>query len=132
MMKARIYDTKFDSTIQDENQLQRIIAEAASEVRQRKLLALVFLIADNGNELGIVVGGEETVLSFTYGSLEPPYYGSKGLNDSLEPVMTCFVNFDHHTEFARQYVIPFGNGLEAVDEFFMTGVLPECVEWMEV
>jgi hypothetical protein len=80
----------------------------------------------------MVVGGCETVLSFEYGHLDPPYYASKGESDDDEPILTCFLTFQHHTEIPRRSVIPYANGMNAVAEFFDSGNLPTCISWEEV
>lgn len=93
---------------------------------------MVILKADNGNELSLVVGGDETVLGFTGAHLDPPYYASKGKDEGDGALMVCFLFFEHHTEFPRPWVIPFPAGLCAVHEFYRTGRLPACIEWVEV
>lgn len=88
--------------------------------------------SENSNEVGIVVGSEETVLTFGYAHRNPPYYVSKGTVDEDDAIMTCYVTFNHHTEFPRRYVISFAEGLKAVREFIESGGLPTCIEWTEV
>ena len=73
--------------------------------------------APNKNAMTIVVGSSETVLSFDSADRNPPYFASKGASDQDEPVMTCYLNFAHHTEFPRRYVIPLKDGIEAVNQF---------------
>lgn len=80
----------------------------------------------------MVLGGEETVLGFDYGHLDPPYYASKSESDKDEPLLTCFLTFAHHTEFPRRYVIPYADGVKAVAEFLDSGGLPTCIVWEEV
>jgi hypothetical protein len=87
---------------------------------------------DDNNQLGLAVGGNETVLSFTYGHGDPPYYASKGKLDTDEPIFTCFLLFEHHTEFPRRQVIPFNDGVLACHEFYNLGNLPSRIEWIEV
>jgi hypothetical protein len=53
-------------------ELHRVIQSAGEEARACDMLNIIFLDAPNGNELGIVVGGAETVLSFAYGHRDPP------------------------------------------------------------
>jgi|RhiMethySRZTD1v2_1073278.scaffolds.fasta_scaffold424344_2 hypothetical protein len=69
-------------------------------------LNIVSIEAENGNTLGVVVGDEESSLSFTYAHLNPPYYASRGNSSGHQPVLTCFLALEHHTEFSREWVIP--------------------------
>ena len=96
------------------------------------MLAAIELVADNGNIMYLVVGGDETVVAFDYAHRETPYYSSKGPTDADDPVLTAYLAFNHHTEFPRRSVIPMRDGLSAVYEFFETGELPACVVWAEV
>jgi hypothetical protein len=94
------------------------------------MLNVIFLKAANGNNLSFVVGGDDTVLSFTYGYRNPPYYASRGADTSTPPIMTCYVGLVHHTEFPRKYLIPFERGLTAAQEFAESGTVPRSIEWV--
>lgn len=108
------------------------INNASKQAKEQNILSMIFLKADNGNLLGVVVGGQETVLHFSYGHENPPYFASKGQQDVDEPIMTCFLLYQQHTEFHRNHVIPFTEGLLAVHEFYESGMLPTSIEWVEV
>jgi hypothetical protein len=131
-MKLITYERIPPTKILDEKHLEQLISSAFTEAREEKVLNMIFLVAENENELGFVVGGDETVLSFEYGSLEKPYFASYGASSEIQPVMTCYAYLLHHTEFPRKYEIPFNTGLQAAFEFFKTNELPCCVGWMEV
>jgi hypothetical protein len=60
------------------DELDRMIAMAAEEAQARGKLNIVFLDAPDGNELSLVVGGDETVLGFVHGHRDPPYYATRG------------------------------------------------------
>jgi hypothetical protein len=113
-------------------QLDAVLTRAAAEARSRGLLNLVFLEAENGDFLGLVVGGEETVLCFDFGHGDPPYYASRGASSNIEPLLTCYLSLEHHTEFPRKNVIPAAEGRLAAHEFLKAGALPQCIEWEEV
>lgn len=117
------------STIEE---LDRLIAMAAEEAQARGMLNIIFLDAPNGNELSLVVGGDETVLGFVHGHRDPPYYATRGDTADLRPVMTCYIGLAHHTEFPRMHVISYAEGLAAAHEFAATGSLPRSVEWITV
>lgn len=70
------------------------------------MLNVIYIEAANGNALSIVVGCGETVLGFSYGHGNPPYYESRGPAVDDEPVLTGYVSYKHHTEFPRRCVIP--------------------------
>jgi hypothetical protein len=113
-------------------QLEAAVRRAAKEAHAEGLLSIIFLEAENGNTLSLVVGGEETSLDFVYHHKDPPYYQSKGPNKEGDPVLTAFVALLHHTEISRDRVISMEEGMSATREFFDTGELPTCIEWTEV
>lgn len=118
--------------VQTPVQLASVLTAAADEARSHALLNVIFLEADNGDTLIMVVGGEETVLGFDYGHLNPPYFASRGSDDGVHPVLTAYVSLQHHTEFPRKCVIAIDQGLLAAQEFLQTGARPECITWQEV
>lgn len=110
-------------------ELDGAINEAAKEARRLETLNIIFIRVPNGNEVSLVVGGEQTAVGFTYGNQDPPYYVSKGPEETEEPVFTAFVSLSHHTEFPRKWVIPWTQGIQAVHEFVESGDLPAGIEW---
>ncbi|QHO76206.1 hypothetical protein ACH79_29995 [Bradyrhizobium sp. CCBAU 051011] len=130
-LSISVHDAEPAARISTPTELERVIRLASEEARARKMLNIIILEAANGNHLSFVVGGDDTVLSFTYGHRNPPYYASRGAQASTHPIMTCYVGLVHHTEFAREYVISFERGLTAVQEFAESGALPQSMEWME-
>lgn len=130
--KVTIHDDEPPFIVHNAAQLDDALRLASDEARQRGILCAIRLEAQNGNEISIVLGSEETVLSFDYGHGSPPYYASKGSTDTDTPIMTCYLSFLHHTEFPRKYVIPLAEGIKAVRQFLDSGGLPTCIEWEEV
>jgi Immunity protein Imm1 len=130
-LSISVHDAEPAARISTPTELERVIRLASEEARARKMLNIIILEAANGNNLSFVVGGDDTVVSFTYGHRNPPYYASRGAQASTHPIMTCYVGLVHHTEFAREYVISFERGLTAVQEFAESGALPQSIEWME-
>jgi hypothetical protein len=118
-------------SVENEEHLSRLLNAAAKQAAADRLTA-VNLYAENGDALTIVLGGTQTVLSFTYGHGNPPYFASLGVADEIEPVLTCYLFNSHHSEFPRRNVIPIESGLAAAQEFFKTKELPRQVEWEEV
>ena len=110
-------------------ELDQMIASAAEEARRLETPNIIFIKASSGNEISMVVGSPETVLAFTYGHLDPPYYASKGKSREEAPVFTAFVSMNHHTEYPRKWVIPLSDGMRAVREFVNSGDLPTSIEW---
>ena len=113
-------------------ELDAAISKAAQESSEAGCPNIIFIEAPNGNELSLVVrANQDTVLGFTYGQRAPPYYVSKGDADSDHPVLTAFVALEHHTEFPRRWVVPFGDGMLAVRQFVETGDQPTAISWEE-
>ena len=132
VLRITTHDGKEPITVQDRNQLNAVLEATSDEARLKNLLSAVVLDAENGNSITMVVGGTETVLGFDYGHRDPPYYASKGECDDDEPGLTCFLTFQHQTEFPRRNVISYANGMNAVAEFLDSGNLPTCISWEEV
>ena len=114
------------------NDLEEVLQDAAREAQTKGMLGIIFLYAPNKDQLSLVVGGNETVLGFNYGHGDPPYYASVGETDEVEPVLTAFVGFDHHTEFPRRWVVSMARGRTAAFEFLETGLRPISIEWEQV
>jgi hypothetical protein len=131
-MRVTIHEKEPTLTADGLDNLDEIISAATEQAKSRGLISVILLNDENDNQLGLAVGGEETVLSFTYGHGNPPYYASKGNLDVEGPVFTCFLLYEHHTEFLRKYVIPLQLGIRACHEFYRTRKLPSCVAWVEV
>jgi hypothetical protein len=130
-VSLRIRDGEDDIHVTTMAELDRVLHQAGEEARAQAILSTIFLDAANGNVLSLVVGGDETVLTFTYGHLDPPYYASRGAAADPLPVMTCYVGLSHHTEFPRIYVVPYASGLVAAHEFVESGALPPSMQWVE-
>jgi hypothetical protein len=131
-MKITVHEKEPVIIVSELAHLDEIISNSVERAKGEGFLSLILLNDDGDNQLGLVVGGDETVLSFTYSHSNPPYYASKGKLNTDEPVLTCFLLFEHHTEFSRKQVIPFNYGVSACHEFFKSGNLPSCIEWIEV
>lgn len=131
-MKITIHEKEPTIELNGLSHLDQLIAEAEKQAKDEGILSIVFLKSDNGNELGIVVGDDETVLGFNCSDGDAPYYASKGKQDSDDPIMNCYLLFQHHTEFPRKYVITLDNGLKAIHEFYESSTLPHCIEWLEI
>jgi hypothetical protein len=131
-MNIFFHEKETGTEIKRMSHLDKLMAKASKQAKHEDILSIIFLMADNRNRLGVVVGADETVLHFLYDHENPPYDVSKGEQDIDEPIMTCFLLFDHHTEFPREYVIPFDKGLLAIHEFYESSTLPTGIEWVEV
>ena len=131
-MLVTVHEGQPPELVESTDVLDRVLTQAAEEARARSLLNLVSLRAENGDTLMIAVGGEDTVLGFDYGHGEPPYYASRGVSLDIEPLLTCYISLQHHTEFPRKYVIPTALGRSAAREFLQSGERPKCVEWDEL
>ena len=118
--------------VQDLEGMRKAISDVGFEAQTKDKVSVIFLEADNGNEISMAVGATETVLGFVYSHRNPPYLMSKGFAKNELPVFTCYTALEHHTEYPRTAVIPFKDGLAAAQEFFQSGDLPKCIQWEAV
>jgi hypothetical protein len=132
VIHASIHDRAPERVLSDVKALDAVLDEASAEARTVGKLNVVVLSAPNRDWLSLVLGGEETVVSFNYGHGDPPYFASVGAAETDEPVLTAFVGLQHHTEFPRRWVVPVAAGRQAAREFFSTGQRPSSLAWEEV
>jgi hypothetical protein len=129
---ASIHDRVPERQVSDVNELDAVLDEASAEARTAGKLNVVILSAPNRDWLSLVLGGEETVVSFNYGHGNPPYFASVGAAETDEPALTAFVGLQHHTEFPRRWVVSTAAGRQAAREFLSTGQRPSSLAWEEV
>src|SRR5262245_39875345 len=117
LARVTIHDGADATTIVNSSQLDAVLNAACEEARSKNILGAVIIEAENGNSMTMAVGGDETVLTFDYGHRNPPYYASKGASENDDPILTCYLTFQHHSEFPRKNVIPYDDGAKAVAQF---------------
>ena len=90
-MQARItlYEHEDPVEVHSIQELDSTIDGAAEFARSEGRLNIVFVETKNGNSLSIAVGAEETVLCFSYGHNDPPYFVSQGDSNADDPVLTA-------------------------------------------
>jgi hypothetical protein len=118
--------------VDDAASLLRLLASVAADCKKIGRLTIIDAKSEGGDILSLVVGGEETVLGFTSGANRPPYFASRGTTIATEPTLSCYLHFEHLTEFPRHAVIPQELGTAAALQFLHSGELPSCVQWQEV
>ena len=126
-----IHEDEAHTVVQSSDELDAVIESAARDASTVARLNIISLTAPNGDYLSLVVGSNETVVGFTYGHHNPPYFASKGSSEDETPVMTAFVALKHRTEFPRNWVIPLDQGMAALHEFAKDGKLPQSIPWVE-
>ena len=131
-LQVRIREDAGPLKVEDDNQLDEVLRTATEEARKSGTVGAILIEAANGNVITMVVGGDETVLGFDYGHHDPPYYSSRGPSNEDEPILTCRLTLQHHTEFPRKCVIPIADGVKAIRQFLHSGDLPACINWEEV
>ncbi len=131
-MKISVHEKETPIQVNSIESLNNVIAKAEAEAQIQRKINVIFFTADNGNEISMAVGNVETVLGFIYSHQNPPYLASQGKSESEEPVMTCYIALEYHTEYPRNWVIPLSEGIMAVHEFFATGELPKSISWVVV
>lgn len=130
-VRASIHDRAPALVLPDVQALDAALDSASSEASAKGRLNIVILSAPNRDWLSLVVGSDETVVSFNFGHGNPPYFVSCGEAQSDEPVLTAFVGLAHHTEFSRRSVVPSAVGRQAAREFLATGERPISLKWVE-
>jgi hypothetical protein len=118
--------------VRDVVQLEDALGSASEQAQTTHLLGAILLEVENGNVMMMVVGSEKTVLGFDYDGQGGLNYATEGRSNEAEPIMTCFLHFQHHTEFPRRYVIPLEDGMRAATQFLDSGELPTLVSWEQV
>ena len=131
-LRAMIHENAPMPSVRTSEELDDLLANAASEAKSVGLLNVVMLYAPNDDHLFLVVGGEETVVGFNYGHGNPPYYASRGQVETDAPVLTAYLSLEHHTEFPRRWVIPMELGHRASQEFLATTERPTVISWEEL
>jgi hypothetical protein len=131
-LQVRIREDAGPLKVEDDHQLDEVLRTATEEARRHGTLGAILIEAANGNVITMVVGGDETALGFDYGHHAPPYYASRGPSNENDPILTCQLTFQHHTEFPRKHVIPLADGVKAVRQFLHSSDLPACINWEEV
>jgi hypothetical protein len=130
-LRASLKDGADDQSVRTPAELESTMALADDQARSAGILTGIKLRARNGDELLVLVGGDDTVLGFNYGHGDPPYLASLGLAESDQPVLTAYIGQSHHTEFSRRHVVPMEVGRVAALEFLRTGARPTSVRWVE-
>lgn len=131
-LRALVYQDEPLRTLTSVEALNDLLREAAAEAKAAGRLNIITLYGPNDDELCLVVGSDETVMGFTHGHGNPPYYASEGAVDDDDPVLTAYVGLEHHTEFLRRWVVPMALGELAAAEFLTTGRRPASVRWTQV
>ena len=130
-VRATVEDSTPELVIGSVAELDRLLDVTTTQAQDVHLLNIVFLRAANGDQLSLVVGGDETVLVFTHGHGNPPYFASDGASPSDEPFLTAYAGLVHHTEYPRRWVVPMSLGRKAAVEFLISSNRPAAVHWVE-
>ena len=131
-VRASIHDQAPALELDNVEALDAALDAASAEAQLEGKLNIVLLRVHNDDWLSIVLGGEETVVSFNFGHGDPPYFASLGEAQTDEPVLTAFVGLVHHTEFPRRWVVPTAAGRQAAREFLSNGQRPSSLKWEEL
>jgi hypothetical protein len=118
--------------VESVKELDKILDRLTADAEQGKPF-IVELVADNGNVMGIGIGRPQSVLGFMEASFQPPYYASRNREFSnADDEVIVFYYGGHWTEFPIKSAIPIQDAREAFRRFFVTGALPDNIEWEEV
>ena len=105
--------------------LDRLTAEAESTTP-----FMVTVARPDGATLSIGLGRADSVASYVSGSLDPPYFTSRGDGERSDPVE--FLSGGEMTEFPPASAVPTAAAREALRVFLRTGELWPAVDWDEV
>jgi hypothetical protein len=131
-LSIQVRDNEPPRIVKEAGQLRSLFTQVSGEAKNVDRSVIIDLSTENGDTLSVVVGGDETVLGFTYGTNQPPFYASRGLDTAIEPLLVAHQHFAQRVEFPRHAVIPWQDGVAAAEEFIGSGALPTCVRWQEV
>lgn len=109
------------TSIESARQLLHDISTLPLEVPHRIEFELEY-----GPALGIVVGSDETVLTYQ-ASTRPPYYVSMG--DPARDGLFHYRWTGQLDETFASNLVPMAEGLQAAREFLSTGALPTSIRW---
>ena len=90
---------------------------------------MAFSPAGSDEELAIGVGQALSILTFQ-GSLDPPYYRSRGEADSQGDLW--FIYAKENTRFPARDSVPIASARDALNEYLSTRTLPTVITWDEV
>lgn len=113
-------------------QLDLLLDRVDADARHSGLPQVVQLTDDlAGGTLGVVVGGDRSLLNHVPADGNPPYLTSRG-DEEEDKVFTFYVAGDNHSESHWRHTIAIGAAREAARVFLRTGVLDNRVSWDEV
>jgi hypothetical protein len=105
--------------------LDRLMGEA-----ERDTPFMVTLAREDGSTLSIGLGRPESTASYVSGSLDPPYFASRGDGEREgRPIEFAFSG--EITEFPPWSAVPTEAAREALRVFFETGELSPKIDWEE-
>jgi Immunity protein Imm1 len=114
--------------VETADQLDVLITTAFDEGAGDRSMAE--LTAPSGASLAIGLSNDESIATFCESYADPPYYLSRGDEDSDNPIV--FFYDGHWSEFPRRAAVPAAAAVAAAREFFHTGRRPRLLAWDEV
>jgi len=129
-MKVRYVNTQDKSdpmngaVIFDANKLTELI-----DARRNRNPFIADLIADNGFELMIGIGGSVGCAQYSRSDGEPPYLMAASRQRPVKRGVIEFYTNDTPTPFAARYIIGFDELKEVAVHFLRTGERSDAVSW---
>jgi hypothetical protein len=115
---------------ESESELHAALTVAEEEADGAGAMGLVDFEAANGNRLSMLVGGEDTALSWRYPGDTEPRFLSQG-DASATGSVPCSRDFNNRIHCPRWALIPRAEGLAALDEFAASNEIPENLQWAD-
>jgi hypothetical protein len=112
-------------------ELDALLDRVADEARAMGKPQDVQVTVASAGTLGIVVGGDRSLLNHIPADSDPPYLVSVGGQGGEDPFV-FYVAGDHYSESLCRNTIPMELARVAMRHFFTTGSLTHEVEWEQV
>ena len=115
---------------ESEQEVHEALTAAEQEADRVGKTALLDFEAANGSRLSMLVGREQTVLSWRFAGDEDPRFLSLG-DANAEGIVALSRDFKDRIDVPRWAMITRADGLAALDEFVASNDIPECVQWAD-
>jgi hypothetical protein len=116
--------------IRDTEELLDLVKKATGEEGSQEYPPLLDLVHKNGNTLVVGITGGGGYISFTDKDGDPPYYVSSSGNESDRETV-WFDYGGHATEISKRNIVDKEKVVKAIKDFYLTGKLPDVINWEE-
>jgi hypothetical protein len=129
-LAIRLRAARIRVVAESEQEVHAALTAAEQEADRVGKTALVDFEAANGSRLSMLIGREQTTLSWRYAGDEEPRFLSLG-DANATGAEALSRDFHDHVDVPRWAMISRADGLAALDEFVASNDIPECVQWAD-